>query len=182
MTTTLYTGYYALGTGSGTTFTEETGTGYARVAGSLVTASGNRHTNAAVATFTASATGWGNVTQIGMYSASSSGTRILFWNLTNPHVVGNGDSFTINALSLNLLFSDLVYRSGVLLEYATSDAMGHDAGGNVIYAGSALVIKSGVIQTTTPLLYSATGAIASSDPHVVGELWSNSGTITVSAG
>lgn len=32
------------------------------------------------------------------------------------------------------------------------------------------------------VLYGSTGAITTADPHVVGQIWSNSGTITISAG
>lgn len=35
---------------------------------------------------------------------------------------------------------------------------------------------------TGAVLYGSTGAIPTSDPHVVGHIWSNSGTITISAG
>jgi hypothetical protein len=32
------------------------------------------------------------------------------------------------------------------------------------------------------VLYGSTGAIRTADPHVVGHIWSNSGTITISNG
>lgn len=84
--------------GSDGNVTEPSGNGYARVATSAATwgaASGGAITNAAVITFpTATGAGWGTVTHVVAYDASSGG-NLLWWGSITSQSVPAGVTVTI---------------------------------------------------------------------------------------
>jgi hypothetical protein len=183
MTTTLYTGYLAVRTGT-TTFVEQTGTGYARVAINLDWA-GNRVTNRAVATFTASGADWGTgVTQFAIFSAITAGSQKFWWAISTPRKVANTKSYVVKATGLMLYFNDIIARLGATSTWVSGNVIGQDNGGNPIKASNPITVASQVLvaQPQASATYAATGALPTADPHVMGQLWANATVVTVSAG
>lgn len=88
-------------TGSGGT--EVSGYGYARTNVTFSAASSGSTSNSGDVTFpTASGGNWGTVVAIGIYD--SAGSPVLLWvgNLTTSKTVDDGDTFKVNAGSLQL--------------------------------------------------------------------------------
>lgn len=101
--TTIFSGYMALGTSSAPSFTELTGaTGYSRQAVTLNSVTGAGQTNAADTTFTASGSDWSKVTQKALFTASSGGTALAFWNIKTPFTLANSSSHTTTAGTENI--------------------------------------------------------------------------------
>ena len=85
----------------------------------------------------------------------------------------------------------LIVREGIDTDYLTVNGQTVVAGGPTGPTGptgaGGATGATGPTGPTGPavsgaVLYAATGAIPTSDPHIVGHIWSNSGTITISAG
>lgn len=89
----------------GTGGVEVTGGAYARVLTSgatWTTPSAGAITTAALITFPIATAGWGTVTSVGLYTASSGGTLLAFGSLTSSVTVlsGQAPSFAIGDLDL----------------------------------------------------------------------------------
>ena len=92
------------------TFTECTGTGYARVDKANTTAnwaasSSGSKANASAITFAAAGAGdWGTLSHFGIYDAASGGNLLLWGTLSVPITPGNGDQviFPIGNLVVTL--------------------------------------------------------------------------------
>jgi hypothetical protein len=88
---------------TGTGGTEVSGNAYARTTVTMSAASSGATSNSADVTFpTASGGNWGTIVAIGIYD--SAGSPVLLWvgNLTSSKTVDDGDTFKINAGSLQL--------------------------------------------------------------------------------
>jgi hypothetical protein len=106
--------YFALGTAaSDGSFTEITGTGYARVgvarslanwagtqgAGTTLASTGTSHTtsnNNAIG-FGTSGSAWGPATQVGLFDASSGGNCWMYRDLESARDIGSGEAVALNA-------------------------------------------------------------------------------------
>ncbi|WP_128755483.1 phage tail fiber protein [Metarhizobium album] len=86
--------------------TEVSGSGYARQAITFGAASspGGTTSNTGVVDFTASGGDWGTVTSAAVFTASTSGTMLIYGNLAAPKTVNDGDtlSFAIGAGNITL--------------------------------------------------------------------------------
>lgn len=61
--------------------------------------------NSSAVTFPTATASWGTVTHFGIYDAVSSGNLLLHTPLTASKVVGNGDTFKVNAGDLTVTFA-----------------------------------------------------------------------------
>lgn len=97
---------------TGSTITEPSGNGYARVNVAPLDAnwSGASSTsgltdNVSAITFTASGGSWGTITHVAICDASSAGNMLFHGALTASKTVGDGDSFTFAAGALDITLS-----------------------------------------------------------------------------
>jgi hypothetical protein len=101
---TIYVGLYTAApsdTGGGT---EVTGGAYARQSISLGAGSLGATDNTADITFPTASAGWGTVTHVGIFDASTGGNLLMYGALTASRVVNNGDIFKILAGNCDLSF------------------------------------------------------------------------------
>jgi hypothetical protein len=112
----LFVGLLTAAPGEGTTGTEVTGNGYARVAvtssltawagtqgaASTLASTGATGTtsNNAILTFPTPTLGWGTVVALGLYDASTVGNLLIYSALSISKTVNQGDSVTFPAASL----------------------------------------------------------------------------------
>lgn len=147
---TTFSGFIGLGTGSGS-FTEQTGTGYARVAVTMSDVSNRRTSNVASATFSATATGWGTVTQYALFSAVSGGVPLIWWNKEIPVSVLNGNSLVLAASQLQLFFADTFYNAGIVTLWGVGDVIGYDNAANPLNVGYPLSASHGIIRSNAQM-------------------------------
>jgi hypothetical protein len=105
--TTVATPYISLHTADPTdagTGTEVSGGSYARTSASFATASGTSGSVATDAdvTFPTATAGWGTVTHIGIWDASSSGTLLYHTALDSSKTIDSGDIFKITSGNLTV--------------------------------------------------------------------------------
>ncbi len=143
-------GYLALGTGSGTTFTELTGSGYGRLAISLPALVNAATSLGSGVTFAASGT-WPSATQKAVYDAVSGGNLLFFWNTKAPLTLASGATYTVVAGALSMTFPSLaalVPPASTLI--AAGSVIGLTADGNLIYAGVTLQYTNGALAAYGP--------------------------------
>lgn len=98
--------FTAVSDGEAGTVTEVSGTNYARTAVSFDAASGGSASNTADVTFPAAgAGGFGTVTHIGIYDASSAGNLMFYGSLAASKSVSESDIFQITAGNLTVSLS-----------------------------------------------------------------------------
>lgn len=99
----LYVGLFTSDPTDAGTGTEVSGTNYARTAVTFGAASSGTATNSADVEFPAAGSGgWGTVTHIGIYDASSSGNLLIHSALTASKAVDEADIFTITSGNLSV--------------------------------------------------------------------------------
>lgn len=150
MATTLV-GYIGLGTNNAGTFTEMTGTSYARQSVTL-TSSSTVTTNSGSVTWTPGATDWSRVGQYGLFLGSSGGTPLLVWNAPSTIPLPTpSNPFVLNANQLQLTLNTAAYTTGLVTLWKNGDIIGHDDSYNMIYVASPLSFSNSVIQSNNQL-------------------------------
>jgi hypothetical protein len=170
MTTNLFVGYLACGTGSGATFTEITGaTGYARQSLTIYNVLGGplntRTSNLGAFSFNATGSNWGIITQLAVYKTLTGGTPLFFWNKSVPVSVANASSFSSSAGSFNLSMNNSVYTPGNVSSFQPGDIVGRTASNEFLQVASTFSTISGVINPPQ--------ALAGASGTVVAELTAN---------
>lgn len=93
----------AVSDGEAGTWTEVSGTNYARTAVTFGAASGGTATNSGDVEFPAAGSGgWGTVTHIAIFDASTSGNPLFYGSLSASRQVDEADIFTIVAGNLSI--------------------------------------------------------------------------------
>ena len=100
----LYVGLFtAVADAEAGSVTEVSGTNYARTAATFGASSGGTATNSADVEFPAAGSGgWGTVTHIGIYDASSGGNLMIVSALSASKAVDEADIFTITSGNLSV--------------------------------------------------------------------------------
>ena len=102
---TLYIGLFtAISDGEAGSVTEvsTSGTAYARVAVSFTTSGDTTSNSGAVEYATATGSGFGTVTHVGVYDASTSGNLMCYATLTASKAIAAGDVFRVPAGDLDI--------------------------------------------------------------------------------
>ena len=102
--TSLYVGLLtAVSDGEAASWTEVSGTNYARTSVAFGAASSGSATNSADVEFPAAGSGgWGTVTHIAIFDASSAGNALFYGALSASRAVDEADIFTIVAGNLSI--------------------------------------------------------------------------------
>ena len=100
--TTVYVGLFTDDPTDADTGTEVTGGSYARTAVTFGAPSNGVSTNSADVTFPTATAGWGTVTHIGIYDASTSGNLLFHTILDTPKTIDSGDIFKITTGNLSV--------------------------------------------------------------------------------
>ena len=100
--TTVYVALYTDDPTDADSGTEVTGGSYARQSVAFGAPSDGAGDNSSDITFPTASASWGTVTHIGLRDAVSGGNLLLHSALTASKVVGNGDTFKINAGDLDV--------------------------------------------------------------------------------
>jgi hypothetical protein len=100
--TTTFVGLFLSDPGEGGTGTEVTGTGYARQALSVASASGGSTSNSADVTFPQAGSNWGTITHIGIYDALTSGNLLMYTPATTSKTIETGDILRITTGNLTV--------------------------------------------------------------------------------
>tara|TARA_R110002153_G_scaffold270596_4_gene437099 strand:- start:3500 stop:3883 length:384 start_codon:yes stop_codon:yes gene_type:complete len=88
-------------TDTGAAGTEVTGGSYARTAATF-TVTGDTASNSGAVEFPAATAGWGTVSHIGVFTASSGGTMLVHAVLTTAKAIATGDVFRIPTGDLDI--------------------------------------------------------------------------------
>lgn len=99
------------------TVTEVTGGAYARVAITFSAAASGQTSNSGALVFPTATAGWGTVTALGIYDASSAGNLLYWMTMGTSQTVNNGDSFTIQTAQL------VVTQGGGMTTYAANNML-----------------------------------------------------------
>ena len=101
---TVYAALYTAAPSDAGGGTEVTGVSYARTAISFGAASSGSVTNDTAVEFPAATAGWGTVTHVGIFDASTSGNLLAWVALDNSKTVDTGDQlrFSIGTLTVSL--------------------------------------------------------------------------------
>ena len=184
------------------------GSGYARKAITIDTLNlPNNLTNTSAVVFAATGT-WLSATQFALYDASSSGNLIAWWRKTDPFKLTSGQKHVVDTDTLRMVLqvpSGMYDAEKVTLGVMKQTNAAIISGNVTLFGGVIAAFTFGPTGPTGPtgsagsagsagatgptgptpvgaVLYGSTGAIPTSDPHIVGHIWSSSGTITISAG
>jgi hypothetical protein len=97
---TRYVGLFTAAPGEGGGGTEVSGGSYARQALTAAAAASGAADNSAEISFPAASADWGTVTYVGIFSASTAGTRIAYAPLASSKTVVSGNTlkFAVSAL------------------------------------------------------------------------------------
>ena len=100
--TTVYVALSTTTITAGGSITEVTGGSYARQAVTLSVPSSGATANSANVTFPTATAGWGTITDVGIYDASTGGNLLYFTPLTASKTIASGDIFQISTGNLTV--------------------------------------------------------------------------------
>lgn len=107
--TAWYLALYTNDPGEGASGTEVSGTNYARQnldvnsSSGAFTVSGSTATNTQTVTFPAAGSGgWGTITHVAIYDASTSGNMLFKGAVTTSKTIDNGDTFQVSSSALSI--------------------------------------------------------------------------------
>ena len=100
--TTVYVGLFTNDPTDADTGTEVSGGSYARVSVTFDAPTNGVTTNSADVTFPTATAGWGEVTHVGLYDASTSGNLLFHTGLDTAKTIDSGDIFKIETGNLSV--------------------------------------------------------------------------------
>jgi len=100
--TTVYVGLFTNDPTDADTGTEVSGGSYARVSVTFGAPTNGVTTNSADVTFPTATAGWGEVTHVGLYDASTSGNLLFHTGLDTAKTIDSGDIFKITSGNLSV--------------------------------------------------------------------------------